>query len=81
MEDKKYCPWCGKEITGKNKRFKKYCNKECYLEAHKLEHYKAYLADNSLAWGIQNMQQYKKYFLAEQDYKNELVKWGDNNGS
>ena len=42
------------------------------IEAHKLrglKHYQAYLADNSLAWGVQNMGCYKKYFLEEQDHK------------
>ena len=69
MEDKNYCRWCGKEITGKGKRNKKFCCRKCYNENHKLEHYKLYLADNSIAWGIQNMQQYKKYFLEEQNHK------------
>ena len=41
-------------------------------EANKLKgfkHYQAYLEDNSLAWGIKNMKQYKKYFLEEQGHK------------
>lgn len=33
------------------------------------KHYQEYLKDNSIAWGIRNMQCYKKYFLEEQDHK------------
>ena len=32
------------------------------------KHYQEYLKDNSIAWGIRNMKQYKKYFLEEQDH-------------
>lgn len=32
-------------------------------------HYQQYLADNSIAWGQQNMQRYKKYFLEEQGHR------------
>ena len=67
MEDKFYCQWCGKEITGKGRRNKKFCCRACYNENHKLEHYRLYLADNSIAWGIQNMQQCKKDFLEEEE--------------
>lgn len=31
-------------------------------------HYQEYLKDNSIAWGIKNMKQYKKYFLEEQNH-------------
>ena len=31
-------------------------------------HYLAYKEDNSIAWGQKNMQQYKKYFLEEQNH-------------
>ena len=62
-----YCGTCGKPVTKKNA--KRFCSRECYLVAHKLEHYQAYLADNSIAYGQQNMQQYKKYFLEEQQHK------------
>lgn len=78
MEDKFYCQWCGKEITGKGRRNKKFCCRTCYNENHKLEHYKLYLADNSIAWGIQNMQQYKKYFLEEQNHKCAICGCSDN---
>ena len=32
------------------------------------KHYQEYLKDNSIAWGIRNMKQYKKYFLEEQEH-------------
>lgn len=32
------------------------------------KHYQEYLKDNSIAWGIKNMKQYKKYFLEEQEH-------------
>ena len=32
------------------------------------KHYQEYLKDNSIAWGIKNMKQYKKYFLEEQNH-------------
>jgi hypothetical protein len=32
------------------------------------KHYQEYLKDNSIAWGIKNMRQYKKYFLEEQEH-------------
>lgn len=33
------------------------------------KHYQEYLKDNSIAWGIRNMQCYKKYFLEEQKHR------------
>jgi RNA polymerase subunit RPABC4/transcription elongation factor Spt4 len=41
------------------------------LDANKQKGYKRYqeyLKDNSIAWGIKNMQRYKKYFLEEQNH-------------
>lgn len=41
------------------------------VEANKQKgyrHYQEYLKDNSIAWGIKNMKQYKKYFLEEQGH-------------
>lgn len=41
------------------------------LEANKQKgyrRYQEYLKDNSIAWGIKNMQCYKKYFLEEQNH-------------
>ena len=63
----RYCEYCGKEITERHS--KRFCCRECYYEAHKTEHYKRYLEDNSIAYGVQNMQRYKKYFLEEQEHK------------
>lgn len=67
MEDKKYCEVCGKEIRAKNA--KRFCCRSCYNEYHRLEHYNQYLKDNSIAYGNQNMQNYKKFFLEEQNHK------------
>ena len=36
---------------------------------HSKERYNKYLEDNSIAYGIKNMQKYKKHFLEEQNYK------------
>lgn len=65
------CEWCGKEIkkTRSNRNNTKFCCREWYLEYHAKERYNAYLRDNSIAYGLQNMQRYKKYFLQEQDHK------------
>ena len=65
------CEWCGKEIekTRSNRNNTKFCCRKCYLEYHAKERYNAYLQDNSIAYGLQNMQRYKKYFLQEQDHK------------
>lgn len=67
MKEKRYCELCGNEIL--DHRLKRFCCRACYNEAHRLEHYKKYLADNSIAYGIQNMQNYKKYFLGDQNHK------------
>lgn len=29
MEEKRYCLWCGKELEGKNRKTKKFCNSSC----------------------------------------------------
>ena len=65
------CEWCGKEIkkTRRKRNNAKFCCRKCYLEYHSKERYNAYLQDNSIAYGLQNMQRYKKYFLQEQDHK------------
>lgn len=61
------CEHCGKEFY-KQKGSGKFCCKECVAAHRGKIHYEEYLADNSIAWGIKNMQQYKKYFLEEQNH-------------
>ena len=65
------CEWCKKEIvkTRSNRNNIRFCSRECYLAYHARENYERYLKDNSIAYGYQNMQRYKKFFLEEQDYK------------
>ena len=63
----KYCEYCGKPITHKNSKC--FCSRSCYLKDHMDKKYKKYLEDNSICWGQQNMQHYKKYFLEEQEHK------------
>ena len=67
MKEKRYCELCGKEINERHS--KKYCSRACYLAAHSTEHYNQYLVDNSIAYGIRNMQNYKKHFLEEQAHR------------
>lgn len=61
------CEWCGIEF--KKKGATKYCCKEHYLQAIKRKRYEEYLKDNSIAYGFQNMQRYKKFFLEEQQHQ------------
>ena len=65
------CEWCNKEFlkTRTNRNNTRFCSRKCYLEYHSKEKYKKYLEDNSIAYGIKNMQKYKKHFLQEQDFK------------
>ena len=65
------CEWCNQEFekTRSNRNNVRFCSRKCYLEYHSREKYERYLKDNSIAYGYQNMQKYKKYFLEEQDYK------------
>lgn len=65
------CDWCNKEIekTRSKRNNTRFCSRECYLKFHETERYQAYLKDNSIAWGQQNMQRYKKFFLKEQEHK------------
>ncbi len=67
MKEIKHCETCGKEITHKNA--KRFCCRECYNKWHSREHYEKYLKDNSIAFGNKNMQNYKKFFLEEQNNK------------
>ena len=61
------CENCKKEFKIKgNKRF---CSRKCYNEFHKIERYKEYLKDNSIAHGQQNMQNFKRFFLEEQEHR------------
>lgn len=61
------CKKCGIKFTNRHKR--QFCCRECYIDFIHNDNYIKYLEDNSIAWGYQNMQNYKKFFLAEQEYK------------
>jgi hypothetical protein len=61
------CEYCGKEFY-KQKGSGKFCSKACANAYQSKKHYEAYLKNNSIAWGQSNMQNYKKYFLEEQNH-------------
>lgn len=61
------CKWCKKEFKKKGNTL--FCSRDCYYKFHSKEKYLEYLNDNSIAYGYQNMQNYKKYFLEEQEHK------------
>lgn len=63
----KKCKNCGKTFTNKNAKY--FCCRECYNQFYSTEHYNSYLQNNDIAYGIQNMSRYKKFFLKEQNYK------------
>ena len=60
MKEKRFCEYCGKEIIERHS--KRFCSRDCYNRAHETEHYEKYLADNSIAYGVRNMQCYKRFF-------------------
>ena len=70
------CGWCGQIINHHNA--KKFCSRKCYDAYHTQEHYQHYLQDNSIAYGQQNMQRYKKYFLEEQNHECAICHIKDN---
>lgn len=68
----KICLNCGLEFKPNrsgNGNYTDCCSAECAGELKSKNHYEKYLADNSIAFEQRNMQNYKKYFLAEQDHK------------
>ena len=73
------CLECGQEIikTRSNRGNTKFCSRKCYLEYHSKERYEKYLNDNSIAYGQQNMQRYKKFFLEEQGHKCSICGMSD----
>ena len=61
------CKECGIKFNSKYR--KQFCCRDCYNHFIHTRNYNKYLNDNSIAWGYQNMQHYKKFFLVEQHYK------------
>lgn len=65
MNKMNICPNCNKEFPlKKNGRggYTECCSTECGHELKTKRHYEEYLADNSIAYGQQNMQNYKNGF-------------------
>ncbi len=60
------CLNCGNAVKTSKAKF---CCPQCVNEYKSKQHYAKYKEDNSIAWGIQNMQKYKKYFLEEQNHR------------
>lgn len=67
MKEEKICKWCGKIYSSRGAKY--FCSRECYNHYHSQENYQKYLDDNSIAYGFKNMQNYKKYFLEDQNHK------------
>ncbi len=65
------CSFCKKEIlkTRSKRNNTKFCSRECYLEYKKNKRYQEYLAYPERFYGQQNMQNLKKHFLKEQNFK------------
>jgi transcription initiation factor IIE alpha subunit len=78
------CPNCGVNFPlKKNGRggFTETCSPECGNELRSKRHYEEYKLDNSVAYGQSNMQNYKKWFLLEQENRcaicNMKNSWND----
>lgn len=69
QQETRICVICGQTFMAKQSEDKKCCSSSCSREYFKRQHYEAYLHDNSIAYGQQNMQSYKKYFLEEQQHR------------
>lgn len=65
------CPNCGISFT-----YEKYipecCSTKCAHELMSKRTYEKYKLDNSICYGVQNMQNYKKHFLEEQNHKCDI---------
>jgi len=67
----KICPSCGKDFkpTDSNGGYTECCSVQCAGKLRSKNHYEEYKIDNSIASGQQNMGNYKKFFLIEQNNK------------
>lgn len=74
------CEYCKKDFK-KRHSVAKFCSPECRIEGKTLDTWNKYLADNSIVYGQQNMSNYKKHFLREQNNKcsicNNLDIWNN----